>query len=391
MSAARQSYFLDFPKSTVKLWEAALPTLKEESKQCIGNLLRYRTPRTRARFPKSQSAAVLVPLFIGRAGDLYVLLNRRSESLRQYAGDTALPGGKVEPQDLTAEDTARREAFEEIGLAQDRERVPLLCVVEPFLAGEQMVVTPVVVLILDKTMQPDINESEVASIFSQPLASFLASSFPFPQDRTSADPSKPYHTTTDWSWSEGGTFRLHRFLTGRESDGVKPVFGLTAGILIHIAILGYGRAPDFELHPPNSPTLAQQLSRALLKPMNPLRLACAREGIDADQVAAFLLHPLEEPDYGPHTVEAQDRRRLMEYGETDVQECKSTTQKEVQEHCMEAEKDVDSDVVGDLNLCKGQVGKEEQHGEQSKPDTSSLSEHVDQIPDVVNQKRDAKL
>ncbi|OAX34016.1 hypothetical protein K503DRAFT_476945 [Rhizopogon vinicolor AM-OR11-026] len=38
MSAAHQSYFLDFPRLTVELWEAQLSTLKEESMQCIGNL-----------------------------------------------------------------------------------------------------------------------------------------------------------------------------------------------------------------------------------------------------------------------------------------------------------------------------------------------------------------
>jgi hypothetical protein len=38
----------------------------------------------------------------------------------------------------------------------------------------------------------------------------------------------PYHTTTEWEWSGGGSIRMHRFLTGREADGVKPVFGLTA-------------------------------------------------------------------------------------------------------------------------------------------------------------------
>lgn len=272
----------------MELFEAALPTLKEESKQCIKNLLSYRAKHARVKFPLSQSAAVLVPLFIGRAGDLYVLLSRRSASLRQYAGDTALPGGKVEPQDLTDEDTARREAFEEIGLVPDRERVPLLCVLEPFLAGNQMVVTPVVVLILDKTMQPNLNESEVTSIFSQPLASFLASSFPFPPYRV-PDPSTPYHTTTDWEWSEGSTIRMHRFLTGREADGVKPVFGFTASILIYVAIWGYGRPPDFEFQPPNAPTSAQQIAHALLTPSNPLRLACEGEGIDAHMVAASMI------------------------------------------------------------------------------------------------------
>lgn len=31
---------------------------------------------------------------------------RRSDALRAYAGDTALPGGKVDAQDATVEDTA---------------------------------------------------------------------------------------------------------------------------------------------------------------------------------------------------------------------------------------------------------------------------------------------
>lgn len=33
---------------------------------------------------------------------------RRSLTLRAYAGDTSLPGGKVEPSDRTFEDTAVR-------------------------------------------------------------------------------------------------------------------------------------------------------------------------------------------------------------------------------------------------------------------------------------------
>ncbi|KAG1762191.1 NUDIX hydrolase domain-like protein [Suillus occidentalis] len=314
--APRQShYVLTFSKPTIELFEAALPTLKEESRQCIENLLSYRARRTQDKFPRSQSAAVLVPLFIGRAGDLYVILSRRSASLRQYAGDTALPGGKVDPQDITVEDTARREAFEEIGLIPDRDRVPLLCVMEPFLAGNQMVVTPVVVLILDKTMQPSLNESEVTSIFSQPLASFLASSFPFHPYRA-PDPSMPYHTTTEWEWSGGGSIRMHRFLTGREADGVKPVFGLTAGILIYVAVWGYRRAPDFEFQPPNAPTQAQQIACALLTPSNPLRVACECEGIDANMMAASILHTLQELNSGPGLIEwdkgGQDRKRLTE-------------------------------------------------------------------------------
>lgn len=77
--------------------------------------------------------------------------NRRADDLKSYAGDTALPGGKREKGDKSPEDTARREAYEEvrsltcvafmlrrphsrfqIGLPRDRRRIPLLCTLEPF-------------------------------------------------------------------------------------------------------------------------------------------------------------------------------------------------------------------------------------------------------------------
>ncbi|KIN97283.1 hypothetical protein M404DRAFT_10780 [Pisolithus tinctorius Marx 270] len=301
--------FMRYPRPISELFETTLTTLKEESRRCIQNLLDYRARRTHARFPRAQSAAVLVPLFIGRAGDVYVILSRRSSVLREYAGDTALPGGKVDPRDVTVEDTARREAFEETGLPQDPERVPLLCVMEPFLAGNQTVVTPVVVLILDKTLQPNLNESEVTSIFAQPLSSFLRT------DRPSADSSKPYYSYVDIPWSQGGSIRVHSFLTGREADGVKPVFGLTANILIRVATVGYGHEPTFQVQPPNAPTIAQQIAYALLTPNNPLRVACDREGVDADKTAARILRPspvLNAPRIAEWKKVGWDWKRLME-------------------------------------------------------------------------------
>ncbi|KAI6032370.1 hypothetical protein BKA83DRAFT_4213371 [Pisolithus microcarpus] len=309
-SATLQSTnFMHYPRPILELFETTLATLKEESRRCIQNLLDYRALRTNARFPRSQSAAVLVPLFVGRAGDVYVILSRRSSSLREYAGDTALPGGKVDPRDVTVEDTARREAFEETGLPQDPERIPLLCVMEPFLAGNQTVVTPVVVLILDKTLQPNLNESEVTSIFARPLSSFLTT------DRLSADPSRPYYSYVDRAWSQGGSIRVHSFLTGRETDGVKPVFGLTANILIRVATIGFGHEPAFQVQPPNAPTTAQQIAHALLTPNNPLRVACDRENVDANKTAARILRPSPILN-APRMVEWErigwDWKRLME-------------------------------------------------------------------------------
>lgn len=204
--------------------------------------------------------------------------------MRTYAGDTSLPGGKVDPEDKSLEDTARREAFEEIGLPRDKIRVPLLCILEPFLAQE-LIVTPVVVLVLDKTLTPLLNSAEVASLFSHPLASFLSTKSPFPLDPKADAPQEeaPYHTHFDYESSgplaDKQTFRVHRFLTGRETGGIKPIFGLTAGMLIRVATIGYGREPDFEVHAPNAPSLEQRLAWALLT-RKVFWDACEKEGVD---------------------------------------------------------------------------------------------------------------
>ncbi|KAF8887246.1 hypothetical protein CPB84DRAFT_1816637 [Gymnopilus junonius] len=217
-------------KSRIRLDEAPIPPLSQESKRCLRTLAAYRAPKQKMKYPKSRSAAVLVALFVGRQGDLYVLLSRRSSTLRTYAGDTSLPGGKVDPDDRDVEDTAVNWA------SHDRNKVPLLCVLEPFLAAE-LIVTPVVVLILDNTLRPVLNHDEVAI---------------------------PYHTSFD---SKGGppaqAFRMHRFLTGREAGGIKPVFGLTSAMLIRTATIGY----------------AQRMAWALLY-RKIFREACEKEGID---------------------------------------------------------------------------------------------------------------
>ena len=75
--------------------------------------------------------------------------------------------------------------------------------------------------------QPLLNSQEVTSVFSHPLASFLSHESPFPQDTESLE--VPYHTYQDIKWTGlDGLFRMHRFLTGREAGGTKPIFGLTA-------------------------------------------------------------------------------------------------------------------------------------------------------------------
>jgi 8-oxo-dGTP pyrophosphatase MutT (NUDIX family) len=61
-------------------------------------------------------AAVLVPLYEARDGELRVVLTKRRADLRRHAGEISFPGGRRDLEDATLRDTALREAEEEIGL-----------------------------------------------------------------------------------------------------------------------------------------------------------------------------------------------------------------------------------------------------------------------------------
>ncbi|KAJ7192045.1 hypothetical protein GGX14DRAFT_578496 [Mycena pura] len=66
----------------LKLTDVRIPPLSSESKRSLCNLAAYRVPPLPFPLPRSRSAAVLVALFVGRRGDLYVLLNRCATALR---------------------------------------------------------------------------------------------------------------------------------------------------------------------------------------------------------------------------------------------------------------------------------------------------------------------
>lgn len=64
-------------------------------------------------------AAVLVPIYRDRDGLLRLVLIRRTDH-GIHGGQIALPGGRVEPGDVSLAATALRETFEEIGVAPER-------------------------------------------------------------------------------------------------------------------------------------------------------------------------------------------------------------------------------------------------------------------------------
>jgi len=130
-------------------------------------------------------AAVLVPL-VERQSELSVLLTRRTEHLRDHAGQISFPGGRVETDDAGPLQTALRESREEVGLPAERVEVagylPARAVVTGF------AVTPVVGFIA-----PDLahvaDAREVADIFEVPLTWFL-------------DPANRMQSTRRWGGTE---------------------------------------------------------------------------------------------------------------------------------------------------------------------------------------------
>lgn len=112
------------------------------------------------------AASVLVPL-VQRPEGLQVLLTRRTDHLRDHAGQISFPGGRAESHDADAVATALREAQEEIGLAPTA--VEVIGRLAPYVTVTRFVVTPVVGLLPPGlVLQPD--PFEVAEVFEVPLA-----------------------------------------------------------------------------------------------------------------------------------------------------------------------------------------------------------------------------
>lgn len=113
----------------------------------------------------STEAAVLVGL-VPRTEGLQVLLTRRTDSLRNHAGQVSFPGGRVEHDDLDAGAAALREAHEEIGLPPTL--VTPLGFLDPLVTISGFRVLPLVAAVSpDYVATPD--PGEVAEVFEVAL------------------------------------------------------------------------------------------------------------------------------------------------------------------------------------------------------------------------------
>jgi 8-oxo-dGTP pyrophosphatase MutT (NUDIX family) len=161
-------------------------------------------------------AAVLVPV-VKRDGGLTVLFTRRTAHLHDHAGQISFPGGRAEPADTGAAETAMRETREEIGLAADR--VEVLGEQPQYITVTGYRVTPVVALVTPP-LGLKLDEFEVAEVFEAPLA-FLLDPANHQRNHVQFDGREryyyaiPYRQYYIWGATAGMLMNLHAFLTGR--------------------------------------------------------------------------------------------------------------------------------------------------------------------------------
>lgn len=157
-----------------------------------------------------RQAAVLVPI-IDYADEPALLLTRRTDDLRQHAGQISFPGGALEDQDAGPLAAALRETREETGM--DTSKIDVLGYLDTYLTITSFAITPVVVKVPPGlSLRPD--PIEVAEIFEVPLAFVLDA-----------------NNVREHVGQRGAT-RVRYFSIPYED---KNIWGATAGMLVNLA------------------------------------------------------------------------------------------------------------------------------------------------------------
>ena len=177
----------------------------------------YGDEGTRPGAEKLQAASVLVPI-VDRAPGPTVLFTQRTAHLKNHSGQISFPGGRAEASDGSAERTALRETWEEVGLPE--ERVELLGRLSDYHTRTGYRITPVVGIVsLPFELNPDTNE--VADVFEVPLAFLLDARNHQRHSREFEGEQRyffaiPFEGRYIWGATAGMLVNLHRFLAGPE-------------------------------------------------------------------------------------------------------------------------------------------------------------------------------
>ena len=167
-----------------------------------------------------REAAVLVPV-VSRPDGAHLLFTKRADHLGEHPGQMSFPGGGREPVDGTLEATAKREAFEEVGLDPDDAEVVGRLDDIPTVSNYS--VRPFVARIPDREYVP--YEGEVAEIAVLSVADLTD-----PDNYESERREHPFY----------GDIRIHYF----RADGY-TVWGATGRMLVQFLEL----ATDWRMPP----------------------------------------------------------------------------------------------------------------------------------------------
>jgi 8-oxo-dGTP pyrophosphatase MutT (NUDIX family) len=110
-------------------------------------------------------AAVLIPLTF-YADEWHLLFTRRTDKMKKHSGQVSFPGGQCDAEDKTPEETALREAEEEIGLW--RQDVSLLGRVNEVVTVTHYEITPIVG-VFEFPYSFTVSTIEVGRVFTMPL------------------------------------------------------------------------------------------------------------------------------------------------------------------------------------------------------------------------------
>lgn len=136
----------------------------------IRKSLKDRVPKTiNDNNGQYRQAAVLIPLFKSN-GEYKAVFTKRTNKVDDHKGQISFPGGGIEEQDSTYEDTALRESYEEIGLL--REDVTVLGRLDDTLTlASNFIIHPVIGMI-PHPYDYQISQDEVDRIIEAPLSLF---------------------------------------------------------------------------------------------------------------------------------------------------------------------------------------------------------------------------
>ncbi|KAJ5161188.1 hypothetical protein N7492_006580 [Penicillium capsulatum] len=228
--------------------------LNPTAKAAIERLRNYVPPPTAyGDVPLTRRAAVLLLLYADPHGDLRIVITIRAKTLN--AGEAALPGGRADTLAETPFQTARREAWEEIGLPDIDQPLPRpfavehLCELPANLAKTELVVRPCVALLHsydprtnlsadpEVSLIPQLDAREVAAVFTAPFQHFL-------HLEGDTDPGEWYRGS--WGVWHDSDWRMHQFFVRARKGPAYRVFGMTARMIVDAARVAYEQEPEFE-------------------------------------------------------------------------------------------------------------------------------------------------